>query len=80
LRSVAFASRRGEASRKGPALFVGNTDRGSVLQIPVRDDGSAGRPRLYAQDADMVGADGLAWDVQSNLYVTTDGLGHSRPG
>ena len=38
---------------------------------------AAGKVRIYERDDQLVGADGLAFDVKHNLYVTTDGLGNS---
>jgi sugar lactone lactonase YvrE len=58
-------------------MFVGNTDEGTVVRIPVLPDGSADSPDVYIEDRQLVGADGLAFHVTGNLYVTTDGLGNS---
>jgi sugar lactone lactonase YvrE len=62
---------------RGGALYVANTDRASVVKIPVHPDGTPGTPGLYAHDPQLLGADGIAWDVKGNLYVVTDGLGIS---
>jgi sugar lactone lactonase YvrE len=56
------------------ALFVNNTSTGSIVRVPIRGNGDAGRPTVFFQDASLVGADGLAFDDLGNAYVTTDGL------
>ncbi len=66
----------GVAFREG-ALYVGNTNEGTVVRIPVRSDGSAGTPAVWVRDPQLHGADGLQFDTQGDLYVTTDGLGNS---
>lgn len=50
-------------------LYVANSDRSSVVKVPVRSDGSAGRPRIFVQDPRLHVADGLAFDTNGNLYV-----------
>jgi sugar lactone lactonase YvrE len=59
------------------AVYVANTDRASVVRIPVRHDGSAGTPHVYVSHPELLGADDMAFDAVGNLYVTTDGLGSS---
>jgi sugar lactone lactonase YvrE len=56
------------------ALFVNNTSKGSIVRIPIRPNGSAGRPAVFVQDPALIGADGLAFDAAGNAFVTTDGL------
>ena len=50
-------------------LYVANSDRSSVVIVPVRPDGNAGTPRTFVQDDRLHIADGLAFDVRGNLYV-----------
>ncbi len=61
-------------------LYVTNTEKGTVLRIPVRPDGSVGLPELWATLQDVpesplygaplpVCGDGLALDVHGNVYV-----------
>jgi hypothetical protein len=52
-------------------LYVANTDQGLVACTAVEPDGSAGAITLYAQNADLTNADGLAFDVNGNLYVVS---------
>ncbi len=54
-------------------LYVGNIDAGSIVRVPIGDDGSAGAPEVFAQDALIVGCDGIAFDEQENLYVAVNG-------
>jgi sugar lactone lactonase YvrE len=56
------------------ALFVNNTSKGSIVRVPIKGNGSAGRPSIFFQDPALVGADGLAFDGLGHAYVTTDGL------
>ncbi len=57
-------------------LYVVNTDKGLVVRIPVRPDGSPGQPDVWAELQDPnpvpgfpVMGDGLALDVLGNVYV-----------
>jgi len=50
-------------------MYVNNSEKGSIVSIPVAADGSAGTPNVLAQDPALGGADGLAMDVHGNLYV-----------
>jgi len=62
------------------SLYVTNTEKGTVLRIPVRPDGSLGLPELWTTLLEVpesplagaphpVGGDGVALDVHGNLYV-----------
>jgi sugar lactone lactonase YvrE len=55
------------------ALFVNNTSKGSIVRVRIQADGTAGSGEVF-QDPALIGADGLAFDVSGNAYVTTDGL------
>ena len=55
---------------RGGALYGVNADTGAVVRIPVNRNGGAGRPSLVvAPNADMIGADGVAFDVDGGLWV-----------
>jgi sugar lactone lactonase YvrE len=57
-----------------------NADKGSVVRIPVKPNGSPGQPALITQDQKLVTADGVTFDDQHRLWVVTnsaDGLGGS---
>jgi sugar lactone lactonase YvrE len=56
------------------ALYVNNTSKGSIVRVPIQADGTAGQPEVFFQDSALIGADGLAFDLFGNAYVTTDGL------
>jgi sugar lactone lactonase YvrE len=58
----------GLAYRDG-SLYVAVTERGRIMRIPIRKDGSAGTPQVVAESPLLVGADGIAFDVHGNLYV-----------
>jgi sugar lactone lactonase YvrE len=53
-------------------LYVGNLDYGEILRIPVDHDGSAGDVEVFAGDARLVGADGIAFDKSGELYVAVN--------
>ncbi|HZU85177.1 MAG TPA: SMP-30/gluconolactonase/LRE family protein, partial [Polyangiaceae bacterium] len=71
--------------RTGEFLYATNTGDSRVLRIPVRRDGSAGAVQIFADGAtlDQVqnttdalhGVDGLAFDVEGNLYVAANQVG-----
>jgi hypothetical protein len=54
--------------RRGDAFYVTNTDRASVVKIPIMADGKAGAPEIYlATDcATLSGADGIIVDPHSD--------------
>jgi sugar lactone lactonase YvrE len=53
----------------GANAFVCNTDLGTLVRIPINDDGSAGTPEVFVGGALLGGADGLRADASGNLYV-----------
>lgn len=53
-------------------LYVGNFDQGSILRIPVSRSGQPGTPQIFASDARLRGADGIAFDKKENLYVAVN--------
>jgi len=50
-------------------LYVVQSTRDNVLEIEIRADGGAGRPKVYASGLARV-PDGMALDAVGNLYVT----------
>jgi sugar lactone lactonase YvrE len=61
-------------------LYVTNTAKGTVVRIPVWEDGSVGEPELWTTLQEIPGSplsvkfpvvmgDGIALDVHGNLYV-----------
>jgi gluconolactonase len=60
----------------GSALLVVEAKAERIVRVPIRPDGSAGRPTIVAELPDT-DADGLALDAEGNLWVTLyrpDGL------
>jgi sugar lactone lactonase YvrE len=53
------------------ALYVANTDLGTIVRIPIRPDGTAGHAARWAADPLLVGADDIAFDARGNLYVSS---------
>jgi gluconolactonase len=66
-RDVTFANGLAVAV-DGAALYVAETFASNVFRIPIRDDGSAGEREDVAHVPGSL-PDGLAFDVEGNLYV-----------
>ena len=58
-------------------LYVANTDRGTIVRIPVGPGDAPGTPQVVISDPRLVGADGLAFDVRGRMYATTSSDGNS---
>jgi sugar lactone lactonase YvrE len=61
--------------RSGDAFYATNTDKASIVKIPVNADGSAGKPEIYLPTdcATLGGADGIAVDPDtSDLLVAAN--------
>jgi hypothetical protein len=56
------------------AVYVSNTDQGTIVRIPVASDGAAGKPTLVAGPScsDLNGADGLAVAANGDLIVAVN--------
>ena len=61
-------------------LYVVNTDKALIVQVPIRPDGSLGQPEVWNQLKEVTGSplagspfplagDGMALDVHGNVYV-----------
>lgn len=63
-------------STKDKAFYVANTDKGSIVKIPIKGDGTAGTPAIFAAAdcATLGGADGLSIDTDGTLLVALNGL------
>jgi gluconolactonase len=65
-----FAFANGMAlSATGDALFIVESQRDCVTRLPIRGDGTAGEPEVYASGLARV-PDGVVLDAAQNLYVT----------
>jgi len=53
-------------------LYVVQSQRDNVVEVPILADGRAGRPRVYASGLAHI-PDGAALDAAGNLYVTCYG-------
>ncbi|MBC7939993.1 MAG: hypothetical protein H7Z19_09570 [Chitinophagaceae bacterium] len=53
------------------AIYVSSTDRALIVRVPIRNDGSAGEPQVWARDLVI---DDFAFDVDGSLYGTTHPL------
>ncbi|KTG17174.1 hypothetical protein AUR66_02735 [Haloferax profundi] len=56
-----------QVSKDGKTVYVTNIAAGTIVEIPVNEDGSAGEASVFVDG--LVGPDGLAMDVDENLYV-----------
>lgn len=77
-----FAFANGMAmSAADDALFIVESQRDCVTRLPIRADGTAGEPEVYARGLARV-PDGVVLDTAGNLYVTcyaTDCIYRVRP-
>lgn len=77
-----FAFANGMAlSAAGDTLFVVESQRDCVTRLPIKSDGTAGEPEVYASGLARV-PDGAVLDAAGNLYVTcyaTDCIYRIRP-
>ena len=54
------------------SLYVAVADSGTIVRVPLGTGGDAGTPRVAAQANVLRTADGIAFDVHGNLYVTVN--------
>lgn len=62
----------GLAAARDGTIYVANTNFGRVVRVPVNPDGSAGTPETFVEDPALVGVDGIAFDVEENLYAAVN--------
>jgi len=55
------------------AVYVLESTRNDCLRIPLKKDGTFGKPEIYASGFPAL-PDGMAFDVERNLYVTLPGV------
>ncbi len=55
------------------ALYVLESTRNDCVRIQIKKDGSCGKPEIYARGFPAL-PDGMAFDVERNLYVTLPGV------
>jgi sugar lactone lactonase YvrE len=62
--------------KNGTSLFVVNTDRASIIRVPIMKDGSAGKPELFVgPDCKILnGADGIVLDKDGSFIVAVNKL------
>jgi sugar lactone lactonase YvrE len=64
----------GLAIDRAGVVHVADTARGAVWRIAFDSDGRSQRPVLWAQNAALEGADGLAFDARGHLWVAVNEL------
>jgi gluconolactonase len=57
------------------AVYLAETGRNRILRYDLRADGTVGEPTVFAELTGKPGPDGMAFDVQGNLYVAHHGEG-----
>src|SRR5262245_22715619 len=55
------------------AVYVLESSRNDCLRIAIRKDGTFGKPEVYSRNFPAL-PDGMAFDVEGNLYVTLPGM------
>lgn len=60
----------GIAVRKREVL-IGNTERGLLVSLPILPDGTAGGANVVKNTPQLVGVDGIALDVDGNVYAAS---------
>jgi len=50
------------------SLYVANTEKGLIVQIPILKSGEPGEPLIIAEEG-LYGLDGIALDVHGNIYA-----------
>ena len=58
---------------KEEAVYVLESTRNDCLRIAIKKDGTFGKPEIYAKNFPAL-PDGMAFDVEGNLYVTLPGV------
>jgi gluconolactonase len=56
------------------AVYVLESTRNDCLRIAIKKDGTFGKPEIYSKDFPAL-PDGMAFDVEGNLFVTLPGKG-----
>jgi sugar lactone lactonase YvrE len=56
----------------GDSLYVSVADKGRIVCLPVRDDGTAGAARVVARSSSLTCADGIAFDAQGGLWIAVN--------
>lgn len=54
-------------------LYLGVLDYGRIVRVPMEPNGQAGAPTIFAADAKIQGADGIAFDEDGQLFVAVNG-------
>jgi sugar lactone lactonase YvrE len=62
--------------KNGTSLFVVNTDRASIIRVPIMKDGSAGKPELFVGPdcKNLNGADGIVVDKDGSIIIAVNKL------
>jgi sugar lactone lactonase YvrE len=62
--------------KNGTSVFVVNTDRASIIRVPIMKDGSAGKPELFVGPdcKNLNGADGIVLDKDGSIIIAVNKL------
>jgi sugar lactone lactonase YvrE len=53
----------------GDAVIVANTEKATLVRIPILQNGTAGEPEVVAEDPALLGIDGITLDVHGAVYA-----------
>lgn len=56
---------------RGRDLLVGNTERGTLVSVPILPGGGAGAARVVKAASELVGVDGIVVDVRGTVYAAS---------
>lgn len=63
---------------RGSTLYITHYDRGAILKVTILSNGSPGPLQTFAASPALVSADGIAFDLLGDLWVTVNGPGTGR--
>ena len=62
----------GLAFGRDGSLYVANTNFGRIVRLPLSFEGEAGTAETWIEHDDLVGIDGIAFDVEGRLYAAVN--------
>lgn len=63
----------GIARASDGTVYVANSEKGQIIEIPANPDGTAGTPERFVADGRLFPVDGLAIDVHDTIYAAIIG-------
>ncbi len=56
--------------KKSKDLYVANTDMGYIVKVKIKQDGSAGKARLFVKNSSLIGVSSISINRRGILYAT----------